>query len=584
MILIYPPVTKCCEPPGGVALLSGALKAHGFQSEIVDANIEGLLWLARSSSHSGDAWTQRAVAHFEKNILDLKEDGVYQNHGRYTQRMMDVNRVITTALPERFRVTLSDYRDNQLFPVKSRDLFISAENFRENPFYPYFETVLLQRIENSEFPWVGLSLCFLSQALTGFALAGWIRSRFPQKKIIMGGGLITSWMSSPQWKNPFHSLVHRMVKGAGEEILVSLADAFIRNKDGGLNTDTSSPVSVPFPDVPVPAFDRTDGPGPSVHNRSVDCPAVPVPVVHNSDVHHRPAHCPAWSSAGYLPDFDFCRWDRYLSPGRVLPYRTSIGCYWGKCRFCPEKAENSRFRKGNNREIMDQLHFLCQKYRINYVHFLDNALSPSFLKALTLEKKVPFLWYGFVKFSRELADQNFCRQLYKSGCRMLKLGLESGDQKVLDRMNKGTDLETASRVLTSLNNAGISAYVYILFGTTFENEASAEKTLSYVAAHSDRIDFLNTAIFNLPRFSREAQELHTRLFYKGDLSLYTAFKHPDNWDRKRVRQFVDKRFKKTPLIARILRNNPPFFSSSHAVFLGSIHRAASSETSLTAMP
>ncbi|MEA2059036.1 MAG: hypothetical protein U9P10_00600, partial [Thermodesulfobacteriota bacterium] len=495
----------------------------------------------------------------------------------------DVNRVIAASLPERFRVTISDYRDRQLFPVKSRDLFISAERFRENPFYPYFETVLLQRIKCSEFPWVGISLCFLSQALTGFALAGWIRSRFPEKKIIMGGGLITSWMSSLQWKNLFGSLVHKMVKGPGEDILVSLADSFRRNKDGVLNTDTCSRGSVSFPDVPVPAFDRTEGHSPSVYNRSDDCPAVPGPALHNSDVHYRAVHCPVWSSAGYLPDFDFCRWDRYLSPGRVLPYRTSIGCYWGKCRFCPEKAENSRFRKGNNRDIMDQLYFLCHTYQISYVHFLDNALSPSFLKALSREKQVPFLWYGFVKFSRQLADENFCRQLYSSGCRMLKLGLESGDQQVLDRMNKGTDLETASKVLTSLNKAGILSYVYILFGTTFENEASADKTLSYVAAHSNRIDFLNTAIFNLPRFSREAQDLQTRLFYNGDLSLYTGFKHPDNWDRKRVRQFVDRQFKKNPLIAPILRKNPPFFSSNHAVFFGSIHRAASSETSLKEM-
>ncbi|MEA2059037.1 MAG: radical SAM protein, partial [Thermodesulfobacteriota bacterium] len=99
MILIYPPVTKCCEPPGGVALLSGALNAHGFKSEVVDANVDALLWLARSSSHPRDAWTQRAEAHFEKNLSDLKDEGVYHNHGRYTQRMMDVNRVISTALP-----------------------------------------------------------------------------------------------------------------------------------------------------------------------------------------------------------------------------------------------------------------------------------------------------------------------------------------------------------------------------------------------------------------------------------------------------------------------------------------------------
>ncbi len=48
---------------------------------------------------------------------------------------------------------------------------------------------------------------------------------------------------------------------------------------------------------------------------------------------------------------------------------------------------------------------------------------------------------------------------------MLKLGIESGDQEVLDRLNKGIDLPTASAVLKSLKKAGIATYVYLLFGT-----------------------------------------------------------------------------------------------------------------------
>jgi len=48
---------------------------------------------------------------------------------------------------------------------------------------------------------------------------------------------------------------------------------------------------------------------------------------------------------------------------------------------------------------------------------------------------------------------------------MLKLGLESGDQGVLDQMKKGFCLEEASRVIKNLREAGISTYVYLLFGT-----------------------------------------------------------------------------------------------------------------------
>ncbi len=56
-------------------------------------------------------------------------------------------------------------------------------------------------------------------------------------------------------------------------------------------------------------------------------------------------------------------------------------------------------------------------------------------------------WYGFVRITRHLADLDFCRALKRSGCVMLKLGLESGDQHVLDSLQKGVDLEEASRAL-----------------------------------------------------------------------------------------------------------------------------------------
>jgi radical SAM superfamily enzyme YgiQ (UPF0313 family) len=150
---------------------------------------------------------------------------------------------------------------------------------------------------------------------------------------------------------------------------------------------------------------------------------------------------------------------------------------------------------------------------------------------------------------------------------MLKIGLETGDPKVLEAMDKGTDLATASQVLYNLKRAGIATYVYLLFGTPAEDETSALKTLSYIAAHAKSIDFLNLAIFNLPVGSHQADDLELRDFYPGDLALYSDFTHPKGWNRSKVRRFVEKKFKKHPLIQPIIRRDPPIFTSNHAPFL-----------------
>jgi radical SAM superfamily enzyme YgiQ (UPF0313 family) len=175
-------------------------------------------------------------------------------------------------------------------------------------------------------------------------------------------------------------------------------------------------------------------------------------------------------------------------------------------------------------------------------------------------------WYGFARITRHLIDLDFCLALKQSGCVMLKLGLESGDQSVLDSMQKGIHLEEASLALKNLKSAGISAYVYLLFGTPPEGLIEARRTLEFVVKHRDCIGFLNLAIFNMPIYGPEVQHMETKTFYEGDLSLYTSFDHPKGWSRQLIRQFLDKEFRRHPAIASILRRDPPVFTSNHAPF------------------
>ena len=142
---------------------------------------------------------------------------------------------------------------------------------------------------------------------------------------------------------------------------------------------------------------------------------------------------------------------------------------------------------------------------------------------------------------------------------MLKLGLESGDQAVLEAMKKGFDLELAASVLKTLKQANIATYVYLLFGTPPESLDEARATRDFVVRHHDEIEFLNVAIFNLPVYGPDTMKLETKMFYEGDLSLYVDFEHPKGWDRKQVRQFLDKEFKRHPAIASDPEKRPTRF-------------------------
>ena len=499
MLLIFPPVAKPCEPPAGVALLSSALKEQGLKCHVLDANVQGLLYLINSDIKPIDSWSKRALKNREFMLADIKNPTLYKNMDRYHQRVYDLNKLLSMSVDQnRFRLTLSDYSDNKLSSVSSKDLLRSAKEYKENPFHSFFEDQLRKEIENFNTQYIGISLCYLNQALVSFALAGWIKDNFKEKRLIMGGGLVSSWMSRPDYNNPFSDLIDVTVKGEGEQPLLEI----LGQKNNG--------------------------------------------------------------KRHFVPDYDFVKQKNYLAPGKVLPFRASIGCYWSKCRFCPEKAETRPYNSQKSSKILDDLRVIEKKYDPDYIHMIDNAITPAFLKAMSNER-FSFKWYGFVRFEKEFLEPEFCHNLKESGCSMLKLGLESGDQEVLNQMNKGTDLSRVSIILKNLHKAGILTFVYLLFGTSFEDEKAAQKTMEYIKTHIEYIDYLNLAVFNLPKFSEDAKDLDTQEFYHGDLSLYLNFIHPFGWDRRQIKQFLNKTFKKE-ISGKGIRKNPAFFSSNHAAF------------------
>jgi hypothetical protein len=206
-----------------------------------------------------------------------------------------------------------------------------------------------------------------------------------------------------------------------------------------------------------------------------------------------------------------------------------------------------------------------QRYKPGLIHLVDNALSPAFLKMI-IENPPGAPWYGFARVAPELQDDDFCKRLRASGCVLLQLGLESGDDGVLAALHKGITVKQSGRALAALKKAGIGTYVYLLFGTPAESEESARRTRTFTADNAANIDFLNLAVFNMPVNAQEAEKLGTGAFFEGDLALYTAFDHPQGWSRQTVRRFLDREFKRHPAIAAILRRDPPFFTSNHAPF------------------
>jgi len=321
IILIHPPVVKPSEPPAGIAKLSACLTANRVEHQILDANLEGMLFLTNTIAQSGtpcDRWSVRACKNLQANLAALQNSRTFGNKSLYSRAVLDVNRVLTLAgKPYEVNLSLSDYADSNLSPVKTEDLLRAAERPEANPFYPYFAGRLREVLTGSP-EFLGFSLNFLSQALCTMAMIGFIKKVHPRQKIIIGGSLTTSWVQITGRTDLFPGLVDKVVAGAGEETLLTL-----------LGIDNAAV-------------------GPST-------------------------------------DYDLFREGRYLAPGFILPYSTARGCWWRRCAFCPEKAEANPYLPLSQARVVEELPTLTQKANPSLIHFLDSSIAPPLLEALTMK-------------------------------------------------------------------------------------------------------------------------------------------------------------------------------------------------------
>ncbi len=548
MLLIHPPAAKPSEPPAGIARLAGFLRSRGAACRAVDLNLEALRYFLEGTGPgagggsgsgpaagvpdfpaAGDTFTRRAVLRGNRNLALLRSPSGYSNRSRYRQTVTELERLLEIRIsaaaaavgggtPE-IRGRMADYSDGRLSPLRSGDLLRAAAEPQLSGYYSFFSRRLPALVEEAGesglggIPVVGISIGFLSQALTAFAIAGFIRRRWPETVIAIGGGLVTSWIRGPSWRDDlFRGLVDRCIAGPGEEALLDLVSA-------------GSPVHAPV----HPRSAGTGIPGTPDYRELIDLP--------------------------------------YLSPGPILPYAASSGCCWSRCTFCPERAEGGPYLPVPAGRALAELADLEREHRPRLVHLLDSEVSPQLLRRLA--GRTPGApWYGFARISPELGDPDFARALAASGCTMLKLGIESGDQDVLDAAGKGTRVADASLALRALSEAGIATYGYLLFGTPAETPDAALRTLEFTIRHAGSIDYLNLSIFNLPAGSPEARSLPTSSFYEGDLSLYREFVHPAGWDRAEVRTFLEREFRRNPAVAQIVRRTPPVFTSNHAPLFG----------------
>ena len=217
-----------------------------------------------------------------------------------------------------------------------------------------------------------------------------------------------------------------------------------------------------------------------------------------------------------LPDFSEYDIASYLNPEPVVPLIFSRGCKWRKCRFCAHNFSYSGYRRRNSVRFVEYLSNMNNQIGARHFYFADQYIDATDMKILADEIIRQDLKIFYQIMGRPLDDYTpeIFQLLYKSGCRWISWGIESGSQRVLDTCLKGTSVENIRKVVTQAHQAGIVNLMMMILGLPTATEDDFNTTFDLLDDLSESIDTINFSSFQLfdkTAFAAQAQKFGLKI-------------------------------------------------------------------------
>lgn len=195
-----------------------------------------------------------------------------------------------------------------------------------------------------------------------------------------------------------------------------------------------------------------------------------------------------------FPAWQHIRIERHLMPFKNVPFlliATGRGCPY-LCKFCADRTfYGTKLRLRSPKRIVDEIEWVIKRFDVKDFLFWSESftINRQFSKRVAEEIIRRGLKVHWVCNSRvDNVDYPLLKQFAQAGCWMIGFGIESGDQRTLDLMNKGTTLEQAKKAVQDAHRAGLEVTGHCLLGYPGESQKTIEKTVEF--AKSLNLDFV----------------------------------------------------------------------------------------------
>ena len=247
--------------------------------------------------------------------------------------------------------------------------------------------------------------------------------------------------------------------------------------------------------------------------------------------------------------------DRYIPPPgtyRKKPVAvmiTSRGCN-RHCIYCfqmdKERKSGIRYRSVGN--VMQEIE-LCIRQGYKEIKFLDDTFAADHDRAMEIAREIrrrglSFSWFASACVNQ--VDRPLLQAFKDAGCWAILFGAESGVQKNLDTIRKGTTLEQIRTAVRTAQDVGLKVSTPFLFGIPGETFEEGLQTIDFaVKLNPDMANFHAITPFpgtylydNMERFGTVSEELSDFTYQGAAFIPHTMTRD----DIHRLRQIAFRRF------------------------------------------
>ncbi|MGB1310574.1 MAG: B12-binding domain-containing radical SAM protein [Leucothrix sp.] len=219
-----------------------------------------------------------------------------------------------------------------------------------------------------------------------------------------------------------------------------------------------------------------------------------------------------------VPDFDDFPWDAY--PHRIIPIMTGRGCSWNVCTFCSDvvTANGRTFRSRSLDSVLNELKVQSERYDSKDFIFLDLKINSN------LE-----VWYGLIENFQKIVpggrwiatvhvdatgenglELEHLQAAKAAGLTRISFGFESGSEKLLKRMGKGTRMDRNRQFIEDAHTAGLSVRCSMMMGYPGETSDDLSLTAEFLDTYRVQLDRIRPARFKAIPGTRFEKLYHKR--------------------------------------------------------------------------